>query len=339
MKVLVTGGAGYIGSVCVSHLLAQGHQVTVFDRLLYGGEAVLAFRTHPEFRLIAGDVRDLDDLAQAVGGVDAIVHLAAVVGESACAVDDAAAWSINVEGTAAVLAAATAARVDRLLFVSTCSNYGVATLDRLADEDAPLNPLSRYAEAKIAAEQMILAHTGGPTTTVFRFGTICGLSPRMRFDLLISEMARAAVKGRVISLYTPRAWRPFLHIDDAARAVHAWMMAASERVNGAVFNVVGENCQKGSLADLVRRHYPATPIEIVERAPDLRDYRVSGRRIEERLGFRTVRTVEDAFTETAAAVAMGVFRDPDWPGHSAVPLDPGRLPRASHATLGLAAHD
>lgn len=325
MKFLVTGGAGYIGSVAVAHLLADGHTVAVYDRLLYGGESLLAHASHPRFSLTAGDVRDTARLAAAMAGADAAVHLAAIVGEPACSVDDEATWSINVDGSASTLEAARRAKVGRFLFVSTCSNYGLANPDVVADEDSPLKPLSRYAEAKVECEQFVLKGQGAPITTVLRFGTICGVSGRMRFDLLVSEMARSAVRGETIVLYTPDAWRPFLHVRDAARAIAAWAGAPADAIAGRVYNVVGENYQKRGLADLVRKHFPATRIEITDRAPDLRDYRVSGSRIEQALGFKTTRTVEDAFVETAVAVSQGSFRDPAWEGHSAIPPDPAAL--------------
>lgn len=325
----MTGGAGYIGSVTVAHLLADGFSVAVYDRLLYSGESLLAHASHPRFSLTAGDVRDTRRVAAAMAGADAVVHLAAIVGEPACSVDDEASWSINVDGAASVLDAATRTGVPRLLFVSTCSNYGLSNPDVIADEDSPLRPLSRYAEAKVAAERLVLHAQGGPVATVLRFGTICGLSARMRFDLLVSEMARAAVHGTTIELYTPDAWRPFLHVRDAARAIAAWAVAPPDMIAGRVYNVVGENYQKRGLAELVRKHFPATPIQITDRAPDLRDYRVSGKRIEQVLGFRTTRTVEDAFVETAAAIAEGCFRNPAWSGHSAVPPDPRILRRTT----------
>jgi nucleoside-diphosphate-sugar epimerase len=325
VHLLITGGAGYVGSAVAAHLLAHAETITVYDRLLYGGESLLPLRQHPQFSLVVGDVRDTPRLTAAARGCDALVHLAAIVGEPACSVDDAATWSINTDGTTSALAAAAAAGVGRFLFVSTCSNYGVGDPDVIATENAPLKPLSRYAEAKVASELATLQRSGPMTTTVLRFGTICGLSARMRFDLLVSEMARSAVLGETISLYTPDAWRPFLHVDDAARAVACWATAPATLIDGRVFNVVGENYQKRGLANLVQKHFPETRIEITDRAPDARDYRVSGALVDEVLGFKTLKSVEDALLETARAVADGVFRNVADPAHSALPPDPARL--------------
>ena len=328
MKVLVTGGAGYVGCVVSAHLLAAGWEVTVLDKLVYGGDALLGLFGNPCFRLIAGDVRDPDTMRSALEGVTSVVHLAAVVGEAACAVDPETAWSINFEGTRQALGAARKSSLDRFLFVSTCSNYGISARDLLADETFPLKPLSRYAESKVDAEKLVLENSDFTCGCVLRFATICGLSPRMRFDLLISDMARASALGAPLRIFAPCAWRPFLHVQDAARAIVHCLSAPYESLRANVFNVVGENYQKRGLIQLVRQHYPATPVEVADAAPDLRDYRVSAERIQRQLGFTPRHTVEGAFLETAAAVAAGVFRDPHWAGHSAVPLDPLRLRRA-----------
>lgn len=324
-KIVVTGGAGYIGSVVTGHLLAGGSEVQVFDKLVYGGESLLAFHAHPRFRFLKGDVRNRQHVIEALQGAEAVIHLAAIVGEPACSIDETAAWSVNYCGTETVLSAARECGVHGLIFVSTCSNYGISDPGQLADENFPLRPISHYARSKVKAEDYILNNAGPVCATVLRLGTICGLSARMRFDLLVSEMARSAVLGEPIQLFAPEAWRPFLHVRDAARAIAQCLQSSDGLVRDKVFNVVSENYQKKQLADLVLKHYPGANISITEKKADLRDYRASGERISRELGFSAQLTVEDAFLETAAAVAQGVFRDPCWPGHSAVPLDVNRI--------------
>jgi nucleoside-diphosphate-sugar epimerase len=325
MKIFVTGGAGYLGSRVTAHLLQAGHFVTVFDKFIYGAEALLPFSRHERFTLVRGDVRDRDAVGAALDGIDAIVHFAAVVGEPACAIDPEQSWSINVEGSKAVFASARAAATPRLVFISTCSNYGVAKPGELAIEDSPLNPLSDYARAKVECEKLLMNEAPPPASTVLRFGTICGLSGRMRFDLLVSEMAKKCARGEKIDIFSPDAWRPFLHIADAGRAIDHVLKSSSNETARRVFNVVGENYQKRGLVELAQRHFPGVEIAITDKNPDLRDYRVDGSRITRELGFKPLNTVEDAFCETAKAVSDGVFRDPDWPGHSAIPLDPAAL--------------
>lgn len=325
MRVLITGGAGYVGSRVTAHLLDTGNDVTVFDKLIYGGESLIPFQDRRGFALVPGDIRDSDAVVRALTDVDAVIHLAAVVGEQACSIDPEQTWSINCGGTETLIKAAEEAQIRRFVFVSTCSNYGVASPNSLATEDSPLNPLSLYAKAKVQAELLILGSSRLSCATVFRFGTICGISARMRFDLLVSEMAKKAVRREPIQIFAPEAWRPFLHIHDAARAIAHVLQSSVEKIAGRVFNVVGENYQKRGLVEIARRHYPRAEISVTDKNSDLRDYRVDGKRFEQELGFRMGRTVEDAFIETAEAVNNGIFQDPDWAGHSAVPLDAKRL--------------
>lgn len=322
MQITITGGAGYIGSAACAHLLARGHTVTVFDALVYGGESLLAFSHHPRFRLVVGDVRNTALLTDAVGGADAILHLAAIVGEPACQVDESTAWAVNLEGVRSALKAYRRSSARKFLFVSTCSNYGIAT-ETVATEETTLNPLSLYARSKVEAERLVVAE--GRELCIFRFGTICGLSPRMRFDLLLNDMARAAAKGRPMCLYAPDAWRPMLDIHDAARAIEAYLNAEPSAVRHRIFNVVTENIRKRDLFDLVRRHFPNAPIDIVERGTDGRDYRVSGDRIAQELAYRPAASLEKTFLSVAQSVSMGFFRQPFWEGHAAVPLDISRL--------------
>lgn len=319
-RVLVTGGAGYLGSQVVREFLDAGWDVTVLDSLLYGGEALLPWLDHPRFRLIAGDIRDADRVEEALRQVEAVVHLAALVGEAACQVDPAAAVAINTTATEQLVRLAAERGVGRLLFVSTCSNYGVSAPDVPADEEASLHPLSRYAETKIAAEQAVLGFRHpAMAACVLRFGTVCGLSTRMRFNLLVNELARAAALGRAIRLHSPDAWRPFLHMRDATRALRQCLVVPADAIRGRVFNVVSENCQKRQLAALVGTHFPDCPIALDAADVDGRDYRVSADRIARTLGFRPEATVEQAFLAVAAAVGAGVFPDPDRPLYEALP--------------------
>lgn len=325
MKVLVTGGAGYVGSRVVTHLLRRGVSVTVLDRLIYGGEALLPFYDGEQFSFIHGDVRDRSALEKAMEGVEAIVHLAAIVGEPACSLNERATIEINRGAATACLAMAERLGVSRFVFLSTCSNYGVSDPNSLADEASELRPLSLYARTKVDVERECLSHRGRMTTTVLRLGTICGLSARMRFDLLVSEMARAAVRGDPISIYKPAAWRPFLHVADAGRVIDHVLRHETAGVANKVFNVVGGNFQKSDLMAIVHKHFPNARIVVTDAQPDNRDYRVNGERIARETGFSPAHTIEQAFVETAEAVRAGIFSDPMWPGYSALPLAERRI--------------
>ena len=253
MKIVVTGAAGYIGAATVARLLAAGHNVTGLDCLRFGGTAVLGSYLTGRFTLACGDVRDLSQVARVFDGADAVVHLAAIVGDPACAAEPDLARAVNLDATNVLREAAMRAGAARFVFASTCSVYGHC--GQPADETAPLHPLSLYAQTKADAEARLLGTpSGGMATTVLRFATVYGLAPRMRFDLVVNTfVAQALTTGRV-QVFTPAAWRPLVHVADVADAVTSVVMAPAEAVSGQVFNVgSADNWQLGEVARLVAR--------------------------------------------------------------------------------------
>jgi nucleoside-diphosphate-sugar epimerase len=313
MKVLVVGGAGYIGSVLSKSLWSGGHDVTVLDLMLFGDESLRHLLGEKRFRVVHGDIRDIDALRDIVPGHDALILLAAIVGEPACNRDEAAAVETNLQGTRNVLKVAKEANVSRFIFASTCSNYGVSNSDDLVTEHAPLQPLSTYSETKVTAEAEILAEANGNFfPTVLRFSTAFGVSPRMRFDLLVSDFTLAAVRDRKVVVYGEQFWRPFVHISDIASAIHRVLEADPSVVSGEVFNVGSNeaNVQKEELARSVARIVPETELEFVERNHDPRSYRVDFTKIRERLGFQAAWTVEDGIQEVYQALRDRVWQNP-----------------------------
>jgi nucleoside-diphosphate-sugar epimerase len=313
MRVLVTGGAGYIGSVLTIRLLQAGHAVRVLDTLMFGGESLLGVCDHPHFEFFRGDVRDEGKAAQALEGIDAVVHLAAIVGEPACNKDPELARTINFGATVSLVDQAKRLGVSRFIFTSTCSNYGVSDVSALADEDIALNPISLYAETKVAAEKYVVgAANSSFCTCVLRLATAYGLSPRMRFDLLLNELVRDAVSKKWVVLYGPGSWRPFAHVRDISRAFVTALEAPRDVVSGSTFNVGAdsENYQKRQLAGLIAQHIPQADIEVTERKSDPRDYRVAFGKISRVLGFKTTKTVEDGILEIRDAIVAGIIKEP-----------------------------
>ena len=317
MKILVTGGAGYIGARLIPLLLFKGHTVKVLDALNFGAEPLMGYLGSSNFSLIHGDIRSKSDVLEALDGIDCVVHLASIVGEDACKVDEKIAFEVNESANELIVDCVKSRPVSKFIFISTCSNYGVSEPNIIVDESSLLNPLSNYARAKVNAEKIYLSELESISVTILRFGTICGLSPRMRFDLLINEMARDVILGRPINIFAPDAWRPFLHIDDAALAIHDILLASADLTQGRIFNVVGENHQKTSLISIAKKYKSDADIAITNKKPDLRDYRVSGK-LYSSIFPPPSRSIEDAFTEVAAAVKNCYFRDPIWSGHSAI---------------------
>ena len=319
MKILMTGGAGYLGSVLSLQLTKAGHEVRVFDCLLYGGESLLSLAGQPGFEFRRGDVRDSQAVRGAVEGVDAVVHLASIVGDPACARQPELAREVNLKASLELIKAAQEAGAGRFVFASTCSNYGKMTdTTVLATEESELRPVSLYAETKVGVERELLKLPRHPMSgTVMRFSTLYGLSPRMRFDLTVNEFVMEMMLQRKLVVYGEQFWRPYVHVRDAARAVAMVLEAPTEQVAGQVFNVgdTRENYRKADLLDLIRMRIPDGEVESVPKAEDPRDYRVSFERIRARLGYTITRRVSDGIGEIATALEAGLIDDPRSPAH------------------------
>lgn len=313
MKILVTGGAGYVGSTLVPMLLAAGHEVRVLDILMHGGDSLLGVWSDPRFRLMHEDIRDGAAVNEAVTGVEAVVHLAAVVGDPACAREPDLARKINLEASLGLIAAAEQAGVSRFLFASTCSNYGrMADPDGFVDETSPLSPVSLYAETKVAVEQALLNRRSRQmSVTPLRFATVFGVSPRMRFDLTVNEFTLALIRDRHLVVFGEQFWRPYVHVRDVARAVGLVLASPLSAVNGQVFNVgsTSQNFQKQQLVELIRPYAPDAVVEYVRKEEDPRDYRVSFGKISTTLGFQIGMPVAQGIAELARLICAGIVPD------------------------------
>lgn len=313
MKVLVIGGAGYLGGALTPLLLSQGHQVTVFDRLAFGSEAVSPLLSHDQFKLLVGDLRDISAVSAAVRDQEAVILLAALVGEPACDRDPAETADINYLATLNAMKAASYFGVGRFIFSSTDSCYGAQENVNLTEE-SPLRPISLYAELKARVEEEFLTLPQGPAfqPVILRLATLYGRSPRMRFDLVINLLTREAVTGNGAKIFSGEQWRPLVHVRDAARAFALALSAPAETVSGQVFNVGSneQNVQFKHLRDILLRAIPGAEIETVAQAPDLRDYHVCFDKIRHSLNFRPEFSPEEGMAEIRAALLQGQFGDP-----------------------------
>jgi nucleoside-diphosphate-sugar epimerase len=314
LKTLVTGGSGYIGALLVEELQSAGREVRVLDSLLHGQEEIAAEQERAGVEVVRADIRDAEARRRALAGAEAVVHLAAIVGDPACALDPAVADDVNVQATRALVADADEAGVTRLVFASTCSNYG-----RMADPNVPiteegeLRPVSLYAEQKVGMEQLILGgRTDGTMPTCLRFATVYGVGRRMRFDLTVNEFSRELWADRELEVFGEQFWRPYIHVRDAARAVRTVLEAPAEQVAGAVFNAgrSGENYRKLDLVQEIHKQIDRGAVSYVHRDEDPRDYKVSFEKIRAELGFETLMTVPDGIAEVIAALDAGTFGDP-----------------------------
>ena len=308
-NVLVLGGAGYLGAILVPQLLDRGFRVRVLDSFLFGEKSLDLAKTHPHCELVRGDVRDIGAVVQAMRGCDAVVHLAAIVGDSACEENKRLAMEVNRAATRMLVDVARGCGVRRFVFASSCSVYGAS--ESRVSENSALGPLSIYSQTKVDSEGILLdAKTPDFAPTVLRLGTLFGLSGRMRFDLVVNLfVARAAATGR-ITILNGEQWRPFLHVHDAGRAFVECLEAAPRAVSGEIFNVGSRssNLQINGLGEAIARIIPNTAIDKMENE-DRRNYRVSFEKIQQALGFQCRQSLEEGIKEIYTALRSGLLKD------------------------------
>lgn len=308
--VLVVGGAGYIGSVLTRQLLARGYRVRVLDLELFGRDSLADLIEHPRLDFMNGDFRNVEDVVRALRDVDAVIHLAAIVGDPACALDREATIAVNYAAAKMMAQLARANGVSRFVFASTCSVYGES--DEMRTEESDLNPVSIYATTKIDAERALLEAADGVfQPTILRFATAYGWSHRPRFDLVANLFSAQAVTDKHIRIFNGEQWRPFVHTVDISRACVMAMEAPLAKVGCEVFNV-GDHSQNYTLQQLgqiVSECMPGTFVEDIRNDDDLRNYRVDFTKIQRVLGFRASIDLHDGVREMVEAVQAGQITD------------------------------
>lgn len=316
MKVLVTGVAGYIGSVLTHKLLNKGFEVIGIDNLLYGGESLLSIYNHPNFKFYKKDIRNIETIVSLLNEVDAVIHLAAIVGDPACAKQPQLAISTNLDGSINLLKAANNSySIKNFIFASTCSNYGKMEGNSYVTEESPLKPVSLYAELKVKFEEIMLdgEYRKNFCPTALRFATAYGISPRMRFDLTVNEFTKDAALGRELTIFGEQFWRPYCNVEDLANACILVLESEPDKVNKNVFNVgdTKENYQKKMLAEELEKFIPDLKVKYVKKDEDPRDYKVSFEKIKNVLGFQITKTVPQGMEEIISIIRDGIISDPD----------------------------
>jgi len=310
--VLVTGGAGYVGSVLIKKLLSQNFNIKIIDSLVYGSDGISDHLGNNSLELINTDIRKIQDIPDIFHNVDCVIHLAAVVGEPLCKKIPLAAKQINEFATKNLIKLSKKSGVERFIFASTCSNYGSS--ETIVDENSPVSPLSLYSECKVNSEKFLLSEKSNLfEPCVLRFATAHGLSPRMRFDLLLQEFLRDALIDKKISIFGQDFWRPLIHVEDMADACISSINATSELISGQIYNVGSdeENYTKIQLAKIIQNFLTDTEIEILKTKEDPRNYKVSFDKIKNMLNFNTKKSVIDSVTEILKAVDSGIVNPRD----------------------------
>ena len=311
-RILIIGGAGYIGTVLSDHFLNLGYCVRSLDYLIYqNNHCVLPYLGRKGYEHVFGDLCSKKDLELALNGINEVILLGGLVGDPITKKYPEESIHINELGIRTVIDQAKGKGVERLVFVSTCSNYGLIEGDRLADENFELKPLSLYAKAKVASERYLLSLEGNRdySPTILRFATAFGLSPRMRFDLTVSEFIRDLALGKELLVFDAHTWRPYCHVRDFARLIQKVLEAPREKISNQVFNAGGDinNFTKQMIVDTILEHLPDAKVRYQEHGSDPRNYRVDFTKVRQVLGFEPQYTIKDGIMELLEAMRNHVF--------------------------------
>lgn len=315
MKFLITGAAGYIGSMLSYYLVSKGYEVVGVDKLLHGGKSLLGLMNNGKFKLIVEDIANIESYEKYIGDDTIIVNLAAIVGEPASRKMPEETKKTNLHATKKLIDLANKRKVKKFIFVSTCSNYGLVKDQEYADENSALNPLSLYAETKVEMEKYLINEVkDNMNWTILRFATVYGISPRPRFDLTVNDFTMTAFKDKKLVVFLPHSNRPYVHVFDISRAIDL-VINNFEKTKNEIYNVgdTKENYQKIKIVEEVKKLIPELEVEFVEKGNDLRDYKVNFDKIKKDLGFQITKTVPEGIKEVYETIRNGIIKDFDNP--------------------------
>ena len=312
-NVLITGGAGYCGSVLTPQLLDMGHRVTVYDILYYGSDFLPL--GNPNLKVVEGDIRNVQRLTRELDGTDAVLHLACISNDASFVLDEKLSTSVNLDAFEPMVVAAKQAGVKRFVYASTSSVYGVSDEPNVT-EDHPLVPLTLYNEFKGLCEPMLFKHTDENFVGVaFRPATVCGFAPRQRLDVSVNILTNHAVNKGKITVFGGSQLRPNLHIQDYVDLCKLMLAAADEKIAGEVFNVGFQNMSIMEIAEVVKKavqeEFPERgELEIITTpTDDIRSYHINSDKIRRILGFEPQHTIEEAVRDLCRAFRDGKLPD------------------------------
>ncbi len=318
-NILVTGGAGYVGSGLLKELLSNGYKVTCIDNLMFGGESLLDIWYNQNFTFINCDINNIKKLNDifSQNNFDAVIHLAAIVGDPACKLYSDLAKKTNWDSSKWLIEKSKSSGVSKFIFASTCSNYGkMDDPEAYVDENSKLSPVSLYAELKVKFEQYMLNEIDKKddfSPTSLRFSTVYGLSSRMRFDLTVNEFTKELALGKELIIFGEQFWRPYCHVKDFSSAFITVLKSPKEKVAHNVFNVgaTKENYTKQMIVNEIKKVLPNSKIKYVKKIDDPRDYRVNCDKIKNELGFKISMTVPDGIKEIQKIIKENLIKNPE----------------------------
>jgi len=313
-NILLIGGAGYVGSIITSHFLKEGYKVTVLDNFIYQNHfSIQSFIGDPNYKFIKGDFTEKYSLEHASIGITDVVMLGGLVGDPITKSYPNESELINSIGVKNCIDYFDNKELDKFIFISTCSNYGLINENELADENFELNPLSLYAKAKVSGELQLLSKKGkvNYTGVVLRFSTAFGLSPRMRFDLSVSEFVKELFYGNELLVFDEHTWRPYCHVRDFARLVDIVIKSQKSNIDFEIFNAGGEanNFTKKMIVNTIVKNIPHAKVKYGYNGSDPRNYKVSFEKVNNILNFKPNWTVEDGIKELINDFEIGLYSD------------------------------
>ena len=301
-KVLLIGGAGYIGTIITRHLIEKNFEVTCLDNLIYNNLYSLSeFEKNKKFNFVLGDLRNEVLTNKLLSECDAVIILAGLVGDPITKKYPEISEKINNEGTKKLINSCKNKKIEKLIFVSTCSNYGLSDTDLPLSEEAELKPISLYAKQKVEVEKYILSQKNNLdcNPTILRFATAFGLSPRMRFDLTINQFTKSIFENEKLEVFDSNTWRPYCHVEDFAGALEQILNANKKVTNFQVFNVGDDNNNftKKQIVEQIIKFIPGNKVVFTDKKKDPRNYKVNFSKIYETLNFKIKYTVTDGIEE------------------------------------------
>ena len=309
-KVIVTGGAGYVGAILVPKLLKKGHQIKVIDLYIYGEDVLDEEKNHPRLTQVKGDIRDRKMLEKEIPGYDTVIHLACISNDPSYELDPALGKSINYDAFIELVSVSKKAKVKNFIYASSSSVYGVKSEPEVI-EDLPLEPLTDYSLYKTKCEEVLLKEaTDNFIVTIIRPSTVCGYSPRLRLDLTVNIMTNHAVNKGEITVFGGEQKRPNLHIEDMTDLYAYLLELPDDRINKKIYNAGYENYKIKEIAEIVRNVVnPKLPIKTIP-TNDSRSYHVSSEKIKREIGFVAKRSIESAIKDLHDAFREGKIPDP-----------------------------
>jgi len=303
-KILITGGAGYVGAMLVPRLLKEGYSVTVLDLMIYGEDVL---ENHPKLTIVKGDIRDMELLKSSIPGHDAVIHLACISNDPSFELNPELGKSINLDAFRPLVEISKSASIKRFIYASSTSVYGVKEEENV-HEDMLLEPLTDYSKFKAECER-VLAEYQSPvfTTVTIRPATVCGYSLRQRLDVVVNILTNLAFHKREISVFGGQQLRPNIHISDMVDVYIALLEAPDDKIAGEIFNAGFENQTVMELAETVQRVIGDDVKLVTTETNDNRSYHISSKKIADKIGFRTTHTIHEAVKDLHNAFEKGLL--------------------------------